>query len=405
MKLAFPDSCWNPGVISGALLLYFHSEKIGLTLHPSVSTFMTGIDPFEFIRLVEQRRPEWSGQFAAFFHHWKAYQTSLRATGSLLEPLRGTAFTTLWVSYPRGADAWEFAKDLISSSTLNRSEIAPLIDPFSASDELFAHIFFNRYLELYHPEKTQDQLVAMGKDLASQGRPTPVNIDWTALYSYCNELFHNASVEELLTTAYMFRMRMLNAWPAVLLTNPNLVPLLASLPLQAKQRPDAAASSIDLDVIAWEFFRQIVSPHVDPITTESVQRIQDLTEKRSSEIDALRKRCLTLAEDFGAETSLNALQKRIAQHIRLHVEAEVQAVLSLDKKALQEFFDSVFSDEKAWAGIAAFLMSFLQGGAVLTAGAAVYALSNLGSKAVKAAAARREKVNVSDYALLYRIKQ
>jgi len=405
MKLAFPDACWNPGVISGALLLYFHSEKVGLTLHPSVSTFMTGIDPFEFIRLVERRKPEWWPGFGTFFQHWKMYQTSLRATANLLEPLRGAAFTTLWVSYPRGADAWESSEDLIGSSTLSSSEIEALIDPFSASDELFAHIFFNRYLELYHPEKSQEQLVAMGKDLAAQAQPRPVNVDWTALYSYCNQLFHDAPVEKLLTTAYMFRMRMLNASPAVLLTNPNLVPLLASLPLQARQQADPAEASIDFDVISWEFFRQIVSPHVDPITTENVQRVKDLIEKRSSEIDALRNRCLSLAEDFGAETNLDVLQNRIAQHIRIHVEAEVQAVLSLDKKAVQEFFDTVFSDEKAWAGIAAFLMSFLQGGAVLTAGAAVYALSNLGSKAIKAAAARREKLTVSDYALLYRIKQ
>jgi hypothetical protein len=87
------------------------------------------------------------------------------------------------------------------------------------------------------------------------------------------------------------------------------------------------------------------------------------------------------------------------------VEADLQAVLSLDKKAVREFLDSVFSDEKAWVGIATFAYSLVQGGPVLTAGAAIYALSNLGSKAVKAAATRRQKLEVSDYALVYRMRQ
>ncbi|PYJ66334.1 MAG: hypothetical protein DME76_17215, partial [Verrucomicrobia bacterium] len=99
------------------------------------------------------------------------------------------------------------------------------------------------------------------------------------------------------------------------------------------------------------------------------------------------------------------LQKRIRQHIRVHVEADLQAVLSLDKKAIRELLDSVFSDEKTWVGIAAFVYSLIQGGPVLTAGAAIYALSSLGSKAVKAAASRRQKLEVSDYALLYRMRQ
>jgi len=406
MKLVFPDTCWNREIISGALFLYFHDEKVGFTLRPSVSTFFTGIDPFAFLRLVEERKPPWLPNFSKFVHYWRTFQSSLQHTSALLEPLRGTGFKTIWMSYPKGTAAWRSAEELLTSSELGPHEIAGLIDPFSASDELFAHIFFERYLELYEGHRTAEEMMALGAErFGSTEVPKPVQVDWSALYAYCEERFGSTELETLLATAYMFRLPILKATPAVLLSNPKLVNFLTSLPLKAKRGGEDAAVHIDLDVIAWEFFRQLISPRVDPLDERTVRAIAELIQSRSAEIDALKRRCLSLAEDLGSETDLDEMQKRIRQQIRIHVEAEVQAVLSLDKKAVREFLDSVFSDEKAWIGIATFVYSLIQGGPVLTAGAAILALSSLGSKAVKAAAARRQKLEVSDYALLYRMRE
>jgi len=366
---------------------------------------MTGIDPFDFVRLIETRKPDWSPKFFAFFEHWKVFQTNRRATTTLLEPLHNISFKSIWVSYPKGASAWESAEELLASSNLGPQQIVDVIDPFSASDELFAHIFFERYLELYEGHRTPEQLMALGVERSRDGVPEPVDVDWTALYAYCNERFHSAEIEALFATAYMFRLPMLKAAPAVLLSNPNLVSFLASLPLESKRDDAVAAAGVDSDVIAWEFFRQLISPHLDPLDEANVRKVVKLVESRTGEIDSLKRRCLTLAEDLGSESDLELLQTRIRQHIRAHVEDEVQAVLSLDKTAVREFLDSVFSDEKAWAGVATFLFSLIQGGPVLTAGAAIYALSNLGSKAVKAAATRRQKLELNNYALLYRMRQ
>jgi hypothetical protein len=90
--------------------------------------------------------------------------------------------------------------------------------------------------------------------------------------------------------------------------------------------------------------------------------------------------------------------------VRTNVQAEVQAVFDLDKKALKDLLTCVFSDEKTWLGISAFACSLLNGGATLTAGSAIAALSLFGSKAFKAAADRREKLNASDFRLLYRLR-
>jgi hypothetical protein len=78
------------------------------------------------------------------------------------------------------------------------------------------------------------------------------------------------------------------------------------------------------------------------------------------------------------------------------------ALLSVDKTAGKEFLDSVFADEKAWAASGALLYSLCQGGPALTAGAAFATLASVGSKAMKAAAERRKKLEASDYTLLYR---
>jgi hypothetical protein len=337
MKLVFPDACWNRSLISGALFLYFHDEKVSLTLHPSVSTFLTGIDPFDFVRLVGMRNPDWSPRFFAFFDHWKVFQANLRATLTLLEPLRGLATKSIWLSYGRGAKAWASAEDLLASSSLALEEIVALIDPFSASDELFAHIFFERYLELYEGHKTPEQLRALGQESA-EGIPKPVDVDWGALYAYCSERFQSAEIGTILATAYMFRLPILRASSSVILSNPNLVKFLASLPLEPK-RPEntAGRSGIDSDVIAWEFFRQLISPHVDPLDESKVRKVVELIERRAKEIDALKSRCLALAKDLGNESDLELLQARIRQHIRASVETEVQAVLSLDKAAIREF--------------------------------------------------------------------
>jgi len=260
-------------------------------------------------------------------------------------------------------------------------------------------------LELYEGHRSPDELFAMGAR-AVENDVRPVNVDWKLLFEYCDERFRSNSVESMLTTAYMFRMCVYESGTMdLMLSNPDLIGFLASLPVEYARVPNGKTEdSKDLDVVAWEFFRQLVSRQVDPLNEDRVRRIGQLIHGRSKEIDALKRNCLKLAQDFGQETKLENLERNIAQHIRVNVEADVQALLSLDERALREFLDFVFSDEKTWVAISAFIYSLFNGGSVLTAGAAIFALSSLGSKAVKAAAARRDKLEVSDYALLYRLR-
>jgi hypothetical protein len=282
VKLLFPDACWTRELISGALFLYFHNEKLTFTLHPSVSTFLTGIDPFDFMRFVEERSPSWQSKFSMFIRTWKHYQANLRQTFDVLEPLRGTAFNTILMSYPRGSLAWQSAQDLIESSELGRSEMAKIIDPFSASDELFSHIFFEMYLELYEHHSSVKDAIAPGAGMHRREEAGgPAQVDWRALYDYCAARFGAADLEEILITAYMFRLPVLRARLAFLLTNQRLIRFLASLPLQAEPSPIGNIDDNDFDVIAWEFFRQLVSPPLDPLEKKTVRKIMRLIQRNS----------------------------------------------------------------------------------------------------------------------------
>jgi hypothetical protein len=178
----------------------------------------------------------------------------------------------------------------------------------------------------------------------------------------------------------------------------------ASLPVEAKRSVDNSKNTIDLDVIGWGFFRQLLSSKVDPLDDKSVAMILNLIEEHPAEIDALSRKCLSLAKELSDETYLATLQTRIIQHIRANVEGEVESLLFVNKAAVNEFLDAVFADDKAWIGIGTLLYSLAQGGALLTAGAAIGTLARVGSKAMKAVAERRKKLETSDYTLLYRMK-
>jgi len=159
-------------------------------------------------------------------------------------------------------------------------------------------------------------------------------------------------------------------------------------------------------VVAWEFFRQLVSPVVDPLDAERVRRLETVLNTRAGEIARMKTRCLQLAQELGQESDIRVLEARIREYVRVNVQKDVQDVLGLDNENLRKLMEAVFADEKTWLGISGILFSLLHGGggSILSVGSAICALSSLGSKAVKVAGTQRETLRSNDYALLYRLK-
>ncbi len=406
MKLLLPDALWNPDQVSGASFLYFRDDKLAFTLHPSVSTFLTGVDSFSYLAYLERESPPWKPEFLKFFDLYYAHKQALRATSDIIEPLRHDAFSTILLSYDRGIQAWQNSEEIIASSSLSNDQIVELIDPFHAADELFAHIFFEKVLEIQHPGKGADFFVNLGKNSirpAGEGIQLKKDFNWKEIHDHCNVLFTRYTLSQLLVRAYMFRMPLFRQMPELFLSNERLPAFLASLPVTpAALRDDLGDDTID--VIAWEFFRQLVSRLIDPLDAQKVQIIKNIVSSRREEITRLKNKCHELAEDISSEKDISRLTARVATHIKAKVENDLYDLFQIDKRSFQPFINELFSDDKTWVATAAFIASLLYGGEVITAGAAIVALSSLGSKAFKQAAEKKVKLQSSAYALLYRMK-
>jgi hypothetical protein len=400
MKLFGPDALWRSDMVSGALFLYFNEEPIVSTLHPSVSTFLTGVDPTSFFRLVAERRPTWWPQFEKLLGLCRAYRVSLDRSREQLEPL-ATRNKTVWLVYPRDQHALDEAQELLTASSLKATEVASLIDPYSAADELFAHLFLEKVLEFYGPGPSQQ--LNWGEGEVGWDPMPRREVDWSVLYQYCQELFSSSTLEQLLTRVYMLRLSMLRNFDGILLSNERLVPFLTSLPVDAPA--PGQMSSAAWDVVGWEFFRQLVSPRLDPLDGGKAKLVASLLSRRSAEIERLKGRCLHLGQQFAEDQiDLTTLQGSVQMHIRANVQKEVQAALDLDRDTAEGLLTEVLADEKAWLAIGTLVSSLALGGPIVTAGSVIYAVANLGSKGVAAAGKRRERLKSDDFALLYRMK-
>ena len=407
MKLFFPDSLWTPTQISGSSFLYFHKDTICVTLHPSVSSFMSGVNVLSFIEIIKERTPAWKDTFLNFFEMWKKYRVSLVKTQNLIEPLKPNSLKTVLFSYDRGAYALKESEELLQASALKIEGITPLIDPFHACDELYSHLFFEKVLEIRRSQMTEEAYKEFEKNQAkSIDNPEKLikDFDWNPLYDYCNELFTYNSLPELLTKVYMFRIPYLKTdIPAILLSNRNLIAILSSLPITGA-KDERFHKRLDTDVIAWEFFRQLVSPIIDPLDTETVVLINEMIIKRTEEIERLKSKCYELSLELPEINNLDYLSPKIKEIIKAKVENELQDLLKIDNKAFRSFLLNIFSDEKAWISLLSFIHGLSSGGEVFTAGSAIYGLSNIGAKAVSEVAKRNEKLETSSYTLIYRMR-
>ena len=193
-----------------------------------------------------------------------------------------------------------------------------------------------------------------------------------------------------------------NPGMAVLLTNENLTEFLSALPIEATA--EGAEDIVD-DIIAWELFRQILSPRLDPLDARRAELIAELLEFRTEEIERLRLKCLALADQVKHPSTLEKLPSQIETFMKTQLEREIAELLQIDRRALEEFFTALFADEKTWLAILTFITGIVANQVHLTTGAAIATLSSIGAKAFRTAADRRQKLRQSDYAVVYTIRR
>jgi len=360
-------------MLSGAAFLYFQQPLL-LTIPPVVVTQ----DSTKLLSLIKEHKPEWAAVFLYLFECWRHQHDESRKMLDSIATLKEKSFKTIWLGYPANSDALERSSILATSSGLSLDAIANMINPFNASGEIIRHIMLEAFLEL--------------------------DEDVEALFKYCGELFARESLPHLLVKGYFLRMPMLTQNPGtpVLLTNENLTEFLSALPIEATVE---GTGEIDNDIIAWELFRQILSPRLDPLDAKHAELIAELLEARAGEIERLRVKCLALANEVKHPSTLEKLPNQIEELIKTRVGKEIAELLQVNRRALEEFFTTLFADEKTWLAVLTFITGIVAQQIHLTTGAAIATLSSIGAKAFKAASDQHQKIKQSDYTLVYTIQR
>lgn len=411
--LFFPDSLWVPEMISGAAFLYFQ-EPMSFTIPSASSIEILGAGPSKLVDLVKERDPKWGDEFRKMFHLYVVGTKLSSKTMKLLEPLHGPCFKWIHLVFPHTTEWLNEAEDLQRSTGYEESSIIKMINPLTAGDSLAKHILFEMYVQTVHPEKSDHELVDLGKQCARRSIsgdtiPSEYDADATPLYEYCDELFSKQSLTRLLCKAYMLRLvalRNIKKVDILFVSNSEIIPLLSSMPIETNDDQSRSQTyEASEDIIAWEIFRQILFPAIDPLDERRVELVAEYRNERKDEISRLRNKCSRLAHRLPKTPSTENLEKVISDLVEREVRHEIADLLQLDHKAIEDFMTSVFSDEKTWLAIAAFISAFFSGHEIIKAGAAIAALSNLGAKAFKTAFDRRKTLRTNDYTLLYNISQ
>jgi len=368
-----PDPVTSPDVLSGCGFLYF-SGTFRLVMPPLL--LLPGC--LDAVERVRARRPHWAPRLLSSVASLGELVQGWERMTKDLAPLKDRVLNVFLV-YPAHRRALEEALASAEALGLPTADAADLVPYTNAAAELARHLFTEVYLA--------------------------VDRDEEALYSYCDKLFAAGKDGELLTAAYLLRLPIVatamggGARSRVLLTNPRLAPLLSALPTQGAVQPHPEGAR---DVAAWEIFRQLLSPRIDPLDAAAAEFVATLLAERPAEIEALRARCMAGALELNAAQGVDALAHEVEDLVRTRMAHEIAELLALDRRAMRDFLAEVFGDKATWLALAAAVSGLLGGNPTFTVGGAVGAIATVGAAAVRAAADKRERVRSSEYALVYR---
>lgn len=396
MKLLYPDSLYDLDSISCSVFMYFQNDPFVETLHPTVSMFIGGCDPFKFSEFINEKNPIWKERYSTLFNMWFNSEQRIQNTTKLLEPLKNLGLLkSIWLIYNKDEKTLENIKELITRLGIDYSTLLNAINVEHASQELMAHVHFGQFSEIYGGAKEK--------------QPTSYvlrNVDYRPLYEYCDSFFKKNSFEEALVNAYFLRLVSLQCLDNIMLSNEKLIPFLS----QFEDRYGSAKKVTwsyqeQVDVVSWEIFRQLLSPYIDSLDYKKrISLTKEFITERSGEIEKLKIKCWKLAEDFKGEKDLENLTSNISHHISVYVENDIKELLKVDKKSFIELTDKIFSDKETWIGLGMFVYSVYTGSEIMTAGSAIATLSLLLAKSYKTLRDARKTINKSDYSLIYRIR-
>jgi len=374
--LVYPEPVFGRGLVDAATFLYWETPPV-LTLAPAPTIAGGG---FEIEAWVHERQPDWAETFLGVNAAWGAESNGCTVMMELLEPLR-RHFTSALVVCPAGPEALDRVGELIAQIGISPQEAVSFVNPYVAAGELMNHIYLDMWWEL-------DQ-------------------DSEALYRYVTEVFSDHKrFSELLTRVYLLRICHLPAggpFNPLMLNNPSLVPFLLAVP--GSDSDAEVAPGFRVGHAAWEIFRQLLRPPLEPLEPRTVELMARCLDERCDEIDALIRQCERLAEQIVLPEEPRALVELVSDFIRLHVADDVAELLQLNATAKQAYLDSLFGDRATWLAALVAAHGATGGGPAWTIGGSLGAISTLASHGYTALTDRRRRLAASDYRLIYTVSR
>jgi hypothetical protein len=379
-----PDPLLTPSMLSGAVMLYFKGPFC-TTAPPAVIT----PESLALLHLVSPRNPIWAESIHRIVDSLQAVNVAAVKTWDSIKAIVPDMFSMVYPVFPADRAAYARVDEWVAAAGYEYRELMDAaIAPLGAA-ELARHIFLEMYLEL--------------------------DCDIEALYRYCDYILVPSSLDSLVVASYLLRLHILLSSPRdapLLLTNEALAPLIEKLSAQASPTHEGAtaerkvgADVVDADVVAWEFFRVLVSRIVDPLDVKRLRLIARVRERHHDQTQRLRARCRELADELAEQPSIVGLGDRALVIIETKLRHDLRDIFELDEKSWRDYKTSLASDKSVWISIASMLSGFAGSGPFFTAAGVITALATVGSTAVKIRAAREEVLRRSDLALLHILKR
>ena len=384
--LLLPDPLLSIQEISGAVLLYFDGPFISV-LPPVVVT----PESFSLFDLACSRGPAWAEDLALLIGALQITNQLARETKFLLDRTAPDLFKSAYIALPANFDAYERVTSWVTAAGYSYEDLESVIDPTMARAELARHIFLEKYLEC--------------------------DRDLEKLYRYSAEIFSSPDLSDFIVASYLLRLQAFVTVPEdqlILLTNQRIAPLLERIrhsnqEESGSERPNSVSNSpepmIAADVVAWEFFRVLVSRAIDPLDEKRLQLVVRSRNSQKDEIDRLKYKCRELATDLLNAKSIVGLEDKAAGIIDSKLRKEMKLIFELDEKAWRGFLNSISEDKVIWGSLASMLGGVSLSGPIFTTAGLVGLLSTIGAAAVKARNSREAQLAASDLSLLHTLKR
>ncbi len=91
-RITLSDALYDVNTISCASFLYFDKGQIGISLHPTVSMFLSGCEPLDFCKFVDEKNPSWKASYFALYKLWVDSESRIHHTGNLLKNMQEQKF-------------------------------------------------------------------------------------------------------------------------------------------------------------------------------------------------------------------------------------------------------------------------------------------------------------------------